>query len=459
MSIIATIVTLALIAGLFFLDREPGRLTSPALWVPTLWMAIISSRPISMWLHINREVSMADRYTEGSPLDAGFYAILIAIAVLTLNRRWPRVKQFLQSNLPVILFFLYCLLSVMWSDAPPIALKRWIKAIGDVMMVLVILTDANPRLAMKRIFTRCGFVLLPLSFLFIYGIPSIGTNYDPQSHVMYYTGVTTFKNLLGVTSLFCALGGLWSFLAALEDKSMPHRSRQMVAHALVFVMGLALIKRADSMTSFSCTLLAGGVMVAASTPWARRKPAAMFIAVSTAVGFSLFALFVAPVLLESLGRNSTLTGRTQIWAAVLAQKTNPFIGTGFESFWMGDRMLNVWSLSQNGIEESHNGYLELYVNLGWIGLVLLGCLIVTGFRNAMTLFRTDVHEGRLRLALFTAVLIFVNTEAGFRMMSPDWLAFIFSVMAVPPALKAVQTVLPQRVLHGDLSRRPVKILQ
>jgi hypothetical protein len=176
MSIVATFLTLGLIAWLFYLDREPDQFTSPALWVPALWMAIISSRPISMWLHINRELSMEDRYTEGSPLDAGFYAILIAIAALTLNRRWPRVKQFLQSNLPVILFFVYCLLSVMWSDAPPIALKRWVKAIGDVLMVLVILTDPNPRLAMKRIFTRCGFVLLPLSFLFIFGIPSIGTN-------------------------------------------------------------------------------------------------------------------------------------------------------------------------------------------------------------------------------------------------------------------------------------------
>ncbi len=178
MSVIGTILTLALIAGLFYLAREKGADTSKALWIPLLWLLIVASRPVSMWLHINREITLEDRYTEGSPLDATYYAMLLVAGLLTLNRRWARIKGFLQANLPILLFFFYCGLSIVWADAPAIAAKRWIKAVGDLVMVLVVLTDPNPALAIRRIFERMGFVLLPLSILFIWFLPSMGTSYD-----------------------------------------------------------------------------------------------------------------------------------------------------------------------------------------------------------------------------------------------------------------------------------------
>src|SRR5437762_5696652 len=41
---------------------------------------------------------------------------------------------------------------------------------------------------------------------------------------------------------------------------------------------------------------------------------------------------------EALGRSSTLSGRTELWAQLLKFHTNPIFGTGFESFWLGDRL-------------------------------------------------------------------------------------------------------------------------
>ena len=74
-----------------------------------------------------------------------------------------------------------------------------------------------------------------------------------------------------------------------------------------------------------------------------------------------------------MGRDSTLTGRTEIWTHVLWVAGNPLLGTGFESFWLGDRLANVWSIMP-GIQEAHNGYLEVYLNLGWIGVTLLAVI-------------------------------------------------------------------------------------
>jgi exopolysaccharide production protein ExoQ len=461
MSAIAAILTLALIAGLFYLSREKGECTSKALWVPVLWLLIVSSRPVSMWLHLSREVTLEDRYTEGSPLDAAYYALLLVAAVLTLNRRWVRTKDFLQANLPILLFFFYCALSVMWADSPGVAVKRWVKAVGDLAMVLVVLTDPNPSLAVRRVFERVGFVLLPLSVLFIYFFPSMGSSYDPVDRVTMYFGVTTFKNLLGVTSMFCGLGSLWSFLGAFQDRARPHRVWLMIAHGTVVAMAVGLIVKADSMTSLSCFGLAGTVMVLVSAKWVVQRPAVVLLLVAGAAGVALFALFMdtGGSMLQSIGRNSTLTGRTQIWAAVLAQRINPVLGTGFESFWMGNRLQSVWSLSQVGIEEAHNGYLELYLNLGWVGLTLLGVLIVSGYRHALELYRRDPVAGRLRVAFLTSGVIYSCTEAGFRMMSPVWIGFLLAIVAVPDNSMTRVQAKADFQLRQTVPRRRFRVLQ
>jgi len=107
--------------------------------------------------------------------------------------------------------------------------------------------------------------------------------------------------------------------------------------------------------------------------------------------------------------------------------TNPLVGTGFESFWLGGRLEAVWNMSVKGIQEAHNGFIELYLNLGWLGLILLGGLIISGYRNATAALRQNLSDGRLRLAFFTAAMIFNLTEAGFRMLTPIWFAFLLAI--------------------------------
>lgn len=460
--ILATLITIFLILGLFYLDREPGVRTSHALWIPTIWLMIVSSRSVSAWLSINRGVTLAEQYSDSSPVDAAAYGILIFAAVLALNWRAQRVRSFMRVNLPLVLFFSYCALSIFWSDHSPVAFKRWVKSVGDLAMVLVVLTDLNPQAATRRILTRTGFVLLPLSILMIRFYPDLGTAYNATEHTMSYFGVTTFKNLLGTTCMVCGLASLWCFMSAYGDRGMTNRTRHMIAHGVILLSAVGLIVRADSMTSLSCLAIGGAVMVLSTQRWVAARPAYLNGLIALAIGLPFSALFVSTMgsLVQSLGRNSTLTGRTEIWSAVLAVHINPLLGSGFESFWLGSRLQEVWDRSIPGIQEAHDGYLELYLNLGWAGLVLLGALIVTGYRHALDVFQRDPHAGRLRLAFFSAAVIYSFTEAGFRMMSPIWMGFLIAITAVPPALlwerpqPAAKLRLPQ-----FSPRRPVRILQ
>lgn len=429
MAPVATLVFIAYIAWLFWLDRDQGPRASAAVWIPTIWLLINGSRTVSTWMNRSSAVPLAAQYSEGSPLDAAIFALLILAGILVLNFRTRRVRELLQQNLPILLFFAYCGISVFWSAYSFIALKRWSKAIGDVVMILVVLTDPQPLQAIRRLFARATFLLLPISVLLIEFYPGLGSGFDYTDRVMMFIGVTTFKNLLGMVTMVLGLSAVWRFLEAYEDKQLWHRKRHLISHGLMILTALWLLVKCDSKTSLSCYGLSGVLLFLCTQPWVTQKRRRVHLLVATVIGIPLMTLFVSSFgpLIRLLGRKPNLTDRTLIWQAVLAMRGNPFVGTGFESFWLGSRLQSVWDLSVHGIQEAHNGYLEVYINLGWCGELLLILLIVTGYRNILKALRTDPNLGRLRLAFFTTALTYCLTEAGFTMMNPIWLVFLLAI--------------------------------
>src|SRR5205823_3503127 len=116
---------------------------------------------------------------------------------IVLAARTERVRAVLGANKLLVVFFCYCTVSILWSDFPFVAFKRLTKGIGNLTMVLVILSDPNPVAAIRRFFARSGFLLIPLSVLLIKYYPALGRVYNRWSWEAYSTGVSTDKNSLG----------------------------------------------------------------------------------------------------------------------------------------------------------------------------------------------------------------------------------------------------------------------
>jgi O-antigen ligase len=434
---IVIVLFLIIAAALFYLGRSPERHTSVALWIPVAWMLIVGSREVSVWLHASHGGKVAARYTEGNPIDAAAYGVLMLAGLLVLNFRSRKVAGFFSRNAALLLFLAFCLVSTLWSDFPFVALKRWVKGVGSLVMVLVILTDPEPLEAIKRFFSRAAFILLPLSALLILFDPALGSEYDPVTGVTYFIGVTTQKNGLGLTCMVCGLGALWLFLCSYEERRGRERTRHLIAYGTILLTALWLLRKCDSMTSFSCLVIAGTVMIVTTNRWVAQNSKNVHILVASAVAVAVFAAFIDDTggLLRLLGRNATLTGRTDIWKAVLFLDPNPIFGTGYESFWLGNRLQRVWEIiGYRGVAEAHNGYLETYINMGWAGLAMLMVLLASGYRHAVTALRNNPYAGRLSIAFFTASVIYNLSEAGFKMMSPLWVALILEITVVPAVL-------------------------
>ena len=454
---LASLVYACGIAGLFYLDRDNSVRTSKALWLPVVYLWVVGSRPVSDWLGIAPAVG-TNVQLDGSPVDRALFAALLIAAICVLFHRGRRTLSFLNANGPILIYFLFCLVSILWSDFPVVAFKRWTKAIGDVLMILIVVTDEQPVVALRRLFSRTGFLLIPVSLLLIKYYPSLGRGYDNWSGQQMFVGATLNKNSLGVITFVLLLGVVWRVLALLRSDEMhQHRRRHLLAQGTLLVLGVYLLMITNSATSSVCFIIGTGLLLMTNLRFVRRHVATVHVLVLalvlTASSFMLFGGTASGA--NALGRDATLTGRTNIWAAVIPMAPNPLVGAGFESFWLSPRVYERLARLFPGLplNEAHNGYIEVYLELGWVGLGLIGLISIDGYRRSVKAFRREPALGGLLIAYILCTMIYSVTEAGFRMMDPIWIFFLLGVIEASNIAAGV-SVGASQPLNASINRAP-----
>ena len=103
-----------------------------------------------------------------------FYFALIVVGFCVLVKRQVRLSEVIPNNGWLIVFLLYCFISIAWSDFPFVAFKRWIKILGHPIMALIVLTEPDPKEALIRLMKRCAYVVVPVSILLIKYYPELG---------------------------------------------------------------------------------------------------------------------------------------------------------------------------------------------------------------------------------------------------------------------------------------------
>lgn len=397
---------------------------SRALWIPTIWVAIIASRPVSLWVGL----SMPGDTLEGSPIDRVFYFGMLVAASIVLASRRVAWAPLIARNWPILLFYFFLLVSVVWANAPLTSLKRWIKEFGNILIVLVILTEVDPLQALRTVFVRCAYVLVPLSIIFIRYFPDLGRRYGVHGGDMEATGVTCQKNSLGAMVVVCGLIFLWDWIERKKANSPPGRLDRYISLVLALI-GAWLLYLSDSKTSIIG--LAFGAIVIASTqmPLLRNKVASLgTYGFAVAIGFFALDSFfgLKEWILSSLGRDMTFTGRTDVWRELLNLRTDPMLGTGFMSLW--DDMHYQALLPDFVAFSAHNGYLEIYLAGGYAGIVALALMILaTGIRINKAL-KTGTTYAVVRFAVFCVALTANFSESNFACMTP--IGFLFLVAAI-----------------------------
>jgi exopolysaccharide production protein ExoQ len=431
---LALLLCLGFVLFLLRLDRKQAPDLSRALWIPTIWVLLVASRPLSAWL--SRPVLDAE---SGNPIDQVFQSGLICVALLLLAMRGLNWSKAIRGNGWLLALLLYMLLTVLWSDIPGTSFRRWVKEFGCVVMAFVMLTEKSPQRAVECILRRTVYILIPFSVLLIKYFPANGVAYGEWTGEVLWIGVTLQKNGIGRLCLIAGFYLIWRFARSWKRPDVRVVKYQTPAEVLVFVMTAWLLK-GPSLWAASATgiaALSAGLVAFAGICWMKKRriqlgvgACAMILAFT--IGFGIITPVVGGATVGSftsvLGRNSTLTGRTDIWAGLLPKVT--VLGSGFGSFW------TARNKEDHRAGEAHNGYLEVSLSLGIVGLALLVAFLLSSCRKAAAALSSDHYWGSFCICCLIMAAVHNLSESSFDSFMRHLMNIVLFVsVSVPPVLR------------------------
>lgn len=362
------------------------------------WAAFISFLlSTGAYVHLVRP-PVSGREGETDPLlQVVWIPLYLAAVLLVVDRKAVAGGRRLQAAAAG--FIVGALVTTLWSIAPFVTFRRAVAFAGTVAIAAAMAKRLSFRRAMALLQLALG-VLAVSSLVLLLVLPQLA--YDLR-YVDAVRGVSYEKNEFG---RLMALG----FVLSIVRWNVSARLLRWVAAPGFFVMVL-LADSKTALTALVITCITFPLVTSILTP--RTRDLGLGIACFIgAAGLWVFTALLRPTdLIVALGRDATLTGRTQLWSSVVsAISERPLGGYGYGAFWAGTPHPGA-ILVRPGFQASHahDGYLDLMLNFG-----ILGLLIFLGFL-AWCLHRGSVsRSGRSRhgaVGLATFLLVYNVTES------------------------------------------------
>ena len=372
---------------------------------------------------------------EGNPFDRTILSILIIFSIYILLKRNIEWRSIFKKNVMIFLWFLFCGISILWSDFAMVSFRRWVKITGLLLSVLIVHTETEPIEAVKIIMKRFAYFLIPISILIIIYFPKIGIEYYTDTEAVNYKGVTYDKNQLAQICAISIIFFIYNIITMRRIKKTPNDKKEILIQVLFLILTIYLFSILDSATSLGALFISIIIFIALGFKVLKKyiKHFEIFIFAALIIGFILQDSFnIIGMFAASQGRNLTFTDRTFIWKSLLSFNINPMIGVGYGSFWLGNRLLTLWGMLGYEPSQSHNGYLNVYLELGVVGLCLLIGVIYFTFLNIKksSLF-DDFDYVRFRMAIFVFALIHNIMESSFGMNTLIWFVFLLIAVDIP----------------------------
>jgi len=309
-------------------------------------------------------------------IESGVY---VCGAFLVLGR-WRRVVHAARRVWPLVALTLLAPISLTWSFAPGLTARRSLFLLGSMLLGIYL----GEKLSIEQLLHRLAqalCVLIAASILLYFISPSFVIDYAAYDGA--WKGLTNNKNTFG-----------WYMSLAVAVLVLV-RFRHFCWLRYVFLLSAAVLL----LLSRSATSLVGCVLMVSMIPlWRVIRAGAktrrlvyvlMFAAICTGI---CLIWTEQEMLLRVLGRDSTFTGRTDLWNLVLpAIAKHPIVGYGYGAFWseMNNEVLNIHIASRWLPMGAHNGYLELCLAFGILGLPLLIYVMWRSFRMASDYMKTN----------------------------------------------------------------------
>lgn len=346
------------------------------------------------------EIKVGSSIDLGQLVLFGVYALTASILVV----RWRKVVALAVQ--PVFLWLLLALafLSTVWSYAPHVTLVRSGALVGATLFGLYLATSYEPLQILRLTATALSLAAVASIVLALF-LPQYGL--DSTYHDGAWQGIFVQKNALGRVMSIAVI--------ALVHTVLAKRSR--VSWGLLLGLSLLTLYFSDSATALLITLILLALLPAYRIlRWPSTLTGVALMALG-GLGVTLWVWLpsVVPNMLEALGRDATLTGRTVIWSGVWSLiQSHLWLGYGYGGFWMGwdGPSAHIWRLFTNwNPSDSHNGFLDIWSDVGVVGLTLFIFAFMGALWSVVRWIRADKSASTWPLSILGCLVLFNLTES------------------------------------------------
>lgn len=328
-------------------------------------------------------------------------AAFVALAGLLFMATPQRSMEDLLRYWPLLLLPVLAMLSTIWSDSPERSMRAGLQLLLTFVAAILICRRIGASALILSLLAGYTFVCL----LMVPDIPLALSRRLPL-----FSALLGSKNQVAFAShILIALS-----LAVATDRTQPGFARLL--SPLTFALGvliLTLAQSAGAMTSLAVTM----ITFPAFMLFGRFNISLRIIILLVALICVGVALLFLPDLVAAwndfrvtvLKKDATLTGRTYLWdVAARLSEERPWLGRGYYAFWRHGNIdaegLWRWGgiASRSGFN-FHNAYIEMQVDLGWVGLTLL--VAICGIVAALTITRLIVRPSAALAFLLSYLLI------------------------------------------------------
>jgi len=356
------------------------------------------------------------------------YALTIAWMAIT-----PARTLDVMWRTPIILILsLLCFASFLWSVDSGLTQRRGFALVMTTLFGLLLASRFNWRELITLIAVVFS-VLAVMSTVMSLAFPAIAVHHD--IHIGAWKGIWWEKNTLGAMMAFGTTAALaasvcqprhkliwWGLAAFQAGLVLMSTSKTALLALMLAIAGIAAIHLIRRGFGFSALILVGGGLIA-------------FIAA--------MVMSIAPVaVIEALGRDPTLTGRTDIWVVLAEQvQARPWTGYGYGAFWDAPYGPAFWvrQRTQWPVPTAHNGWLEIALGIGVPGIILMVVsLLLSIIRACGRLFRGPEVFWAL-IFLILVVLISISESNLLQRNALTWVLFVATAarLALPRRYDAV----------------------
>ncbi len=335
------------------------------------------------------------------------------------------------------------LVSASWSQYSTDSLHWSLFLAMNTIFVFFLFRRFSPRQQIE-LFLMLGTVCLVCSLTLSLFFPRYGV--EQGAHIGAWRGMYPQKNM-------CAMATLYMLPSAF---CLPSRSSWFAMFKVVYVsMSVFLIAMSRSQSSLVSLALLAPVLIAIKLTCkfeSKERPILFLIGTITALVLVAVAFSNVGRMAYALGRDPSLTGRTQIWKAVMeAIAKQPLLGYGYHSFWRGyqGESANLSLAAHWAVTSSHNGLLEVWLTLGVAGLGLVGYSMVRALRDSFVC----LYSGRLPYAQWCTCIalmtIFVSLDEGELTMPNNltWMLFMLACVGLSEGAKTVRLGLDDKQIQ------------